>query len=184
MDIKYSLKDSQTRSESNKQHVSSICHIYTSLFSIGFWSYITYLCFYWLQLSRRSIGVINTLQQLTFNILPQPLTPLMADWLCKAWESYSWEWHGSILSVKVKPSCSAAEPLTPFKYLINTKLLQPERGIFRGPGNCCFVCSLPANFSFLCSFVYFYCMSFLHSPPLYLPPLQTPFLQPLQFFLI
>lgn len=61
-----------------------------------------YLCFHWLQLSRRSMGVINTLQQLTFNILPQPLTPLMADWLCEAWEPHSWEWHGSILSVKEK----------------------------------------------------------------------------------
>lgn len=58
-----------------------------------------YLCFHWLKLSGRSIGVINTLQQLTFNILPQPLTPLIADWLCKAWEPCGWEWHGSILSV-------------------------------------------------------------------------------------
>lgn len=58
-----------------------------------------YLCFHWLQLSRRSMGVINTLQQLTFNILPQPLTPLMADWLCEAWEPRGWEWHGSMLSV-------------------------------------------------------------------------------------
>lgn len=164
-------------------NTSSLPYVHTSLFSPGFWSYKTHLCFHWLQLSRRSMGVINTLQQLTFNILPQPLTPLMDDWLCKAWESYSWEWHGSILSVKVKPSCSAAEPLTPFKYLINMKLLQPEQGIFWGPGNS-FVCSLPATFSFLCSFVYSYCMSFLHLPPSYLPPLQTPFLQPLQFFLI
>lgn len=73
-----------------------------------------YLCFHWLQLPRRSMHVINTLQQLTFNILPQPLTPLIGDWLCRAWEHGGWEWHGSILSVKAKAGCSAAELLTPF----------------------------------------------------------------------
>lgn len=61
-----------------------------------------YLCFYWLQLSKRSMGVINTLQQLTSNILLQPLTPLMDDWLCKAWEPRGCEWHGSILSVRYR----------------------------------------------------------------------------------
>lgn len=103
-----------------------------------------YLCFHWLQLSRRSMGVINTLQQLTFNILPQPLTPLMADWLCEAWEPHSWEWHGSILSVcQRKGRPITAEPLTP----ANTVLIWGyfnQRQISRNPG-ISFICSLPVS---------------------------------------
>lgn len=59
------------------------------------------------------MGVINTLQQLTFNILPQPLTPLMADWLCKGWKPCSWEWHEYYWCRSTKAGCSAAEPVTP-----------------------------------------------------------------------
>lgn len=75
--------------------------------------HIMYLFFNWLQLSRRSMGVINTLQPLTFNILPQPLTPLMADWLCKGWKPCSWEWHESIFVCQIKAGCTAAELLIP-----------------------------------------------------------------------
>lgn len=127
------------------------------------------------------MGVINTLQQLTFNILPQPLTPLMADWLCEAWEPRGWEWHGSILSVKVKADCSAAEPLTP----ANTVSI---RGYFNQRGKdqeilevlvfavCLFLSChqhylfLPLPFSSHLSFstVRFACIS-----PSYLPPLQN-----------
>lgn len=72
-----------------------------------------YICFCWLQLSWGSMGVINTLQQLTFNILPQPLTQLMDDWLCKGWKPCSWEWHESIGVGQIEADCCAAEPLTP-----------------------------------------------------------------------
>lgn len=42
---------------------------------------IMHLCLHRLQLSWESMDVIDTLQQLTFNIPAQPLSPLMGDWL-------------------------------------------------------------------------------------------------------